>query len=220
MEAAMKIVHALALLVASTGPCMADPECNVPLNPALGRIAPTRAHFLNSGDGCPSAASRCVLRSYLVRDDVVLLGEKKGAWQCVLYPIEAESIYGWLPMTALQVLPDAPNPPLTAWVGHWVRDKDASIDIKLDGAKLSVDGNAIWQGRERYDIRDGEIDGEVRPKGDTLLIDKREPGSMTLMCIAILTLNRGELDVMDDGQCGGVNVSFNGGYERRRRPRR
>jgi hypothetical protein len=216
METAMKFLCALAMLLASTAACMAESEyCEIPLNPDLGKItAPSHVHFLGGRDGCPSGTPRCVLKPYLVRGDVVLLGKKVGAWQCALYLNEMIGTDGYLPMNAFQALPSAPNSPLTAWAGHWVRDKDASIDIKLKGTKLSVDGVAIWQGMDAGDVRDGEIGGDVSPKGDSLLIDQREEAKDTLTCMAMLTLSGRDLIVQDNTQCGGVNVTFTGTYKR------
>jgi hypothetical protein len=210
----MKCLFALAMLIASTGTCVAEPQfCEIPLNPSLGRIAAPRAHFLTGRDGCPSDAPRCVLKSYLVHDDVVLLGKKTGAWQCALF-IRDGGTDGFLPVTALQVLPSTANPPPAAWAGHWVRDKDASVDIKRQGAALSVDGSALWHGGPE-NVHDGELGGEASPQGDTLLLDGRETPKDTYMCIAMLTLAGQALDGEDNGSCGGMNVSFDGEYRRR-----
>jgi hypothetical protein len=89
-----------------------------------------------------------------------------------------------------------------------------------DGCPSEVPRCVLKSYLVRGDVRDGEIGGDVSPKGDALLIDQREAAKDTLTCIAMLTLSGRDLLVQDNTQCGGVNVTFTGTYKRQaRKPR-
>jgi len=70
--------------------------------------------------GCPPATEGCRKTSYLVTDDLVLVGERRDEFTCISYqsPQAKKPIWtsGWLPSAALA--PVAPVPRSQAWAGH------------------------------------------------------------------------------------------------------
>ena len=214
----MKMLCALALLLASTETCAASSAfCDDIAFTSLGRIvAPSRVHFLSDDGNCPSEAPRCILPAYLVPGDVALLGEKEGKWRCVMFFDKKGKKEGWMPSAALQEVPTSDHPPREAWLGNWTRDADAYLSIvPKDPARDSVflvRGQALEPDRSRPGLQDGVLDGEARPEGDSLTVVA--PGAKdTWKCTAWLMLVGPYLMVMDNGECG-VNVEFDGIYRR------
>lgn len=104
------------------------------------------------------------------------------------------------------------------WNGTYTRyhqgkpDKDsASLAIVgLQDGKVYLAGDAVWYGPN---AANGQVNvGEIRGVGTLVngLLAYDGDG-----CTATLALQRGGLAVKDDDGCGGMNVSFVGGYRRK-----
>ncbi|MGH6840744.1 MAG: hypothetical protein ACREDV_01415, partial [Methylocella sp.] len=197
----------------------------------LARVAGTgeRLNFV-AGRGmrtpaCPSAESACTLKAFLVPGDDVLLIAADGPYVCATFKSQGGTeTSGWLPQPALQIVaPDAPA--VQHWEGKWRRDGEAEIVLKSRGGILKVSGEASWgsfdpQRVKMGAVNVGELDGEGKPKDQTLAIGY-DPGSSGLPpaqdgtdCAARLKLYGRYLTVEDNGACGGMNVSFTGLYVR------
>jgi hypothetical protein len=178
---------------------------------------------------CPSAESACRRKAYLVPGDEVLMGAADGPYVCALFKSQrATETTGWLPRTALEVVPPEPAP-ARQWDGKWQRDREAQIVIRSRHDDVQVSGNAIWGSHDlqrvsRGAIHVGVLNGKGRPRGQTLALaigydPERSgipptPAEARGDCAARLELFGRYLLVEDNGACGGINVSFTGIYVR------
>jgi uncharacterized protein len=110
--------------------------------------------------------------------------------------------------------------PSAQWSGTYVRywkgkmDRDAaSISILgLRTGRLYVSGKALWYGPQANtgQVNDGQMEGYTDRimAADTAKFD-------TDGCSASLLLHGNLLEVKDETGCGGLNVTFNGKYQRK-----
>jgi hypothetical protein len=200
---------------------------------ALARVVTTEARLnFIAGRGertpaCPSAESVCRLKAYLVPGDEVLVDATDGPYVCTFFKSQGGTeTRGWLPCAALQIVPPEPAS-ARQWDGKWERDREAQIVIKFHQDEVEVSGNAIWgsydpQRVKRGAIHVGELSGKGRPRGQTLAIGydpdrsgfPRAKDEAPDSCAAKLELYGRYLVVEDNGECGGMNVSFTGTYVR------
>lgn len=90
----------------------------------------------------------------------------------------------------------------------------AEIDVQLLGdGRVRVQGDATWVGNPKTgNVNTGQIDGTFALNGDKVIYndDGGDQG-----CRFTMTFTRDLLIVTDDnGNCGGLNVSFDGRYKR------
>jgi uncharacterized protein len=114
----------------------------------------------------------------------------------------------------------ASGEPASQWSGTYVRywkgkvDKDAATIsiIGLRTGRLYVSGTALWYGPQANigQVNDGQMDGytERVTTGNTASFDSDG-------CSANLLLRGNLLEVKDETGCGGLNVTFNGTYQRK-----
>jgi hypothetical protein len=214
-------VSVLALLLALGGfqtEGIADTFALDRLDMTPGRVTATKAAFFDGKDdkpGCPAIGRRCQRKAWLVRGDMVLLGESRGAFVSVSYSDGAKRMTeGWMLRSA--VVPyRAPPASLAAWRGGWVRDDEANITIGAGkrAGTLALSGDALWglrnSARARGGVNDGSFTGTAVPRGDRVVVDDAE-------CRVVMRLAGGYLVVADNDRCGGLNVSFSGVYRRNR----
>jgi len=94
----------------------------------------------------------------------------------------------------------------------------ATLDIWLlkDG-RVRVNGDAVWVGVVKDNVHIGEADGVFTIRGKEILY---KDGDSADNCSFTITFGAGSLTVKDDnGQCGGMNVTFDGSYKRVGAPR-
>lgn len=90
------------------------------------------------------------------------------------------------------------------FAGHWVAlDDDARLAITAD---LAVTGDAVWHGYGD-NTHEGQVDATGRAEHGVLMIDQDE-------CEVRARRVGRYLVVVDNNQCGGVNVSFTAVYAR------
>jgi hypothetical protein len=187
-------------------------------NPSFARgvIAGTgRAYFYGDVGGCPAAGPGCRAKSYVVSGDRLVTGRTRGAFMCAYYPGKGGGTAGWVSADRIRLLPTEPNPPRSAWVGRWSDNANPIVRFSQAGSSLIVEGEAAWPSfnppEEQFPggPHVGEIDEAVRPSGNRA----HAPG-----CEITFTL-LGDLLVAADPkmQCGGMNVSFTGVYQRMNR---
>jgi hypothetical protein len=176
---------------------------------------------------CPSATPACRLTSYLVPGDRVLVGSSVDGYRCAIFrSADGHETSGFLASAALVDQPTA-SPALPDWPGRWVRDDEASITIKVEGAALVVRGEATWGAGDpervkRGAVNTGDIDAAAMPRGNLITIgsdyDGTDPPDASKHddCRARLRLFGPYLAVEDNTGCGGMNVTFTGVYSRHR----
>lgn len=171
-----------------------------------------RVYFYGDDDDCPKPDAKCRQKTYVVGGDALLVSRNFGDWACAWYTTaKGGDTVGWIPSKQLSITEVDTNPPLARWLGAWELYRD-SLDIKR-GAKagrLRVEGHATWQGVNPGNVHVGEINAEAAPAGNTLALDEGDG-----VCKMTLRLIGDFLVADDNGDCGGVNVSFDGVYRRK-----
>lgn len=94
---------------------------------------------------------------------------------------------------------------LQRWEGTWIQS-GAEIKLKVLGSQISADGTAAWG--TGASTRVGDFSGVATPIGDRVSFGTRQT------CFVEVRLQVQNLVVEDNGSCGGLNVSFNGAYQR------
>jgi hypothetical protein len=149
----------------------------------------------------------------------VAVGRSEGDWTCVSH---FGSGYGWMLANRLQPVQPDLHPPAAAWTGTWTplglkkqpRDASTKLVISAGAAKgsLKVSGEAYWFGAivngERV-MHDGAVEGEGQPVENRLQIAEGP-------CEVNLSLVGGFLNVQDNRECGGMNVTFTGVWQKAR----
>jgi hypothetical protein len=116
----------------------------------------------------------------------------------------------------LSPLPVPTAPSIGAWIGHWANGDD-TIDLTAKAGVLSVDGSAWWPSANPPAAQfpggpnTGDLSGDARPNGAQVVFAGSDPSD----CTATLTLVGTLLVAADNGNCGGMNVSFSGVYQRK-----
>jgi hypothetical protein len=106
--------------------------------PRVGFVSPSTEKLRE----CPSATPTCRLTSYLMPANRVLVGSSVDGFRCVTFrSADGRATSGFIPSAALVDQVTA-SPALADWAGRWVRDDEASITIKVEGAALTVGGQA------------------------------------------------------------------------------
>ena len=189
-----------------------------------------RAYFLKSqaeDSQCPSADDICKKRSYLVAGDDVLAWGRTGGMICAMFLSKKGSVTaGWFLNAALDLHGFGNVPTARDWTGHWVRDDEASLDIRrLDDGRLEIEGQATWGGNDPVRVENGGVNtGEieltrVRLTGYAIHFIAGKGNSPPATegeyeCIVDLQWQDGALQVEDNSNCGGMNVTFSGSYDR------
>jgi hypothetical protein len=202
-------------------------------NTALARVVSEEAklYFVSGprkqAPQCPSAATACRMKAYLVPGDESLINVTDDPYVCARFKSQSlvETI-GYLPRAALELVPSE-QASIQKWDGTWRRDSEAEIVLKSGGDEVTVSGNATWGGSDpervkRGAVHVGELEGTGRPRGRVLAIGYDPDRSVVPPdgetaedgCAAKLELYGRYLIVVDNGRCGGVNVSFSGVYIR------
>lgn len=152
---------------------------------------------------CPSDdAALCAVSPPVKAGTTVLVASHYRGYACVFVPGRDHA--GWLRDSRLAIVP---HPATVAWNGRW-RDGDDGLAIATapDG-QLHVSGHAIWHGGNGNDHL-GDIDFTARP------VESRLTAPAGDTCRAELIKLGRYLIVRDNGNCGGVNVRFDGVYVR------
>ena len=189
-----------------------------------------RAYFLKSqadDSQCPSADDICKKRSYLVAGDNVLAWRRTGGMICATFVSKKGSVTtGWFLNAALDFHGFGSVPIARDWAGHWVRDDEASLDIRrLDDGHLEIEGQATWGGNDPVRVENGGVNiGEIestrlRLTGYAIHFIAGKGNSPPATegeyeCIVDLQWQDGTLLVEDNSNCGGMNVTFSGSYDR------
>ena len=190
-------------------------------NLALGTIVGPKVSFVaNQSDKaeCPAAGPACQRRAFVLRNNKVVFDKDatKAGFVCAAYiDGKGNQTSGWLPHASIKAATAPVN-----WIGTWKRYASAELDIKRKSAtSVEVSGSATWgQGAATHEgdisadfdaglaLQGFAYDGENQVaygKGDEAL------------CGALMSQLGPYVFVVDNGNCGGANVSFTGLYMRR-----
>ncbi|HEX4196130.1 MAG TPA: hypothetical protein VHZ26_01680 [Caulobacteraceae bacterium] len=184
---------------------------------ALAKVAGAdRLYFLNDADGCPNGTPACRQRAYVVAGNELLTGRGAGPYVCAFFPNRVGGSAGWIERARLVPVPVPASPPLGAWAGHWANGDD-TIDLTVKAGALVADGSAWWPSANPSPAQFpggpnvGDLGGTARPSGAKVVFTDNDPSG----CTATLTLVGTLLVVADNRNCGGMNVSFSGVYQRK-----
>jgi hypothetical protein len=165
-----------------------------------------RTNFLlDSGQkrGCPQAGAPCSLGDlHANASEELLINSDIPGFVCAYSPKDGDG--GWIAKSDIVIEKRQPTirPSLNTWTGHW-KDFDDRIDIARWHQVLMFDGHASWA-RQHF----GSFGGTALPNGATAEIEDDS-------CKVSMLLFGRYLVVHDNGECGGMNVSFTGVYTRR-----
>jgi hypothetical protein len=173
----------------------------------------SRAYFYGEEEGCPGPAAKCRRKAYLVPGDEVLTSRTFGDWVCAWFqPARGTETVGWLAADSLGAVATVEQAPLASWLGTW---SFYSNSLRVGRGRrvdvLSVSGDATWVGVNPGNAHVGELSGEGTPVDNVLKLGQ-DPDD----CQATLRLVGPYLVVSDNKQCGGVNVTFDGVYRRKK----
>lgn len=192
-----------------------------PITAELVEIVPGPRRYFHAGDereGCPAPTAACRRKGYLVAGDRLVAWEAKGPLTRVTYlaPGSDRPGEGWVETAALRRVPLAP-PKASDWIGGW-SGWESEIDITRAAkpGTFHLGGNATWGAHDpdrvkRGGVNTGMFGAEVAaPNGDRIAFaDSEEPA-----CRIVLRLLGPYLLARDNGQCGGMNVTFSGIYRK------
>jgi hypothetical protein len=189
---------------------------------AVAKIDDARVSFVKSafdGASCPSDASSCRQKAYLVAGDLVLTGKTQGPYTCVSYTSlgarKANWTTGWIPSSALSSVAPMAAPGRSDWIGRWRRQSgDITISSGANGA-LRIEGLQLYQAAR--EVHNGVLDADARPaKGMLAFADGGGAFEETEgACLVRMQRIGALLLVEDNNMCGGVMVTFTGFYRRK-----
>jgi hypothetical protein len=203
------LIAALRLIVAAQDKPPAG-QCDVPDDAPLALVTGSKSVDLWK----PSPPS---VKFPVPAGHPVAIGKRDGEWTCVDH---YGTGYGWMLTNRLRPIQPDLHPAAAAWIGVWTplgwkkqsRDTVTKIVISTGATQgtLKVEGQAYWFGAvvkgERVQ-HEGAVEGEAQPEENRLRI--MEGG-----CEVNLVLIGGFLKAEDNRQCGGMNVTFSGVWER------
>jgi hypothetical protein len=172
-----------------------------------------RVYFYGDDRSCPNDKN-CRMKSYVVRGDEIIVSRTFGRWACSWYqPRKGSETVGWIVVDKLEFKETNQNPAPNEWLGVWrYAGNHVEIGRSESSGFLKITGNAFWRGLGD-NIHTGELDDNSKPAGNVLKIGEKEAGEYD--CKATLRLVGKYLIVSDNLQCGGVNVTFSGVYQKR-----
>jgi hypothetical protein len=182
----------------------------------IGEIKPTsgvRAYFYNDDpESCPQGRT-CRTKSYVVIGDTIVTAREYKGFVCSWFTSQSGGVkVGWIRENHIEFPNFLSDGSARAWSGDW---SYASNSIKLFQTKdkdvLKVSGNAVWKGMGD-NIHVGELDG-LAPFPHGIL--KYSEGAEKYDCNVRMELAIEKyLIVIDNGNCGGANVTFSGIYSK------
>ncbi len=149
-------------------------------------------------------------KSYLVSGDVVFAGPPNRGFRCAYYGTSnGKIIAGFIPIENLEPIVEESGMSIDFAAGNW-KYEDDSIAIKATAAgQVSGDGQAYYQTAET--VNDGAFSARAPlTAGQKELVFKE--GNDESSCVVKLHRRGPYMVASDNGNCGGLNVRFNGIY--------
>lgn len=96
--------------------------------------------------------------------------------------------------------------------GRFEKESGATLNIRLRGAMAEIQGDAsLVVNAKTGNVRTGNVEGSYKLTGNIIKVKGEDEYS----CSLTITFGKGTLEVTgDNGQCGGLAVSFDGSYRR------
>ena len=174
-----------------------------------------RIYFYGDDENCPNGKN-CRLKSYVIPGDEVIVSRNYGKFSCSWFqPKKGAETVGWIETDKLNFSETNQNSEIQDWLGEWNYGKESSISIgksKKNGF-FNVKGDSYWDGGNG-NVHVGEIEETVKPDGNILKIG--ETDTEEYACKVTMRLIGRFLVVSDNLNCGGLNVSFSGVYQRKK----
>jgi hypothetical protein len=172
-----------------------------------------KVYFYDDDRACPNDEN-CRTKSYVIPNDEVIVSRSFGKWACSWYqPKKGSGTVGWIALDKLEFKETNRNPARGEWLGAW---NHVGNQIEIGKGKtpdlLTITGNAFWKGLGD-NVHVGELDYASKPAGNELKIGENETGEYE--CKVTMRLLGKYLIVSDNMQCGGLNVSFSGIYQKK-----
>ena len=172
-----------------------------------------KVYFYDDSRDCPNDKN-CRTKSYVIPRDEVIVSRNFGKWSCVWFqPKKGSETVGWIASDKLQFIESNRTLETVDWLGKW---NYAGNQIEIGKGKtadaLTITGSAFWKGSGN-NIHVGELDESSKPAGNELKIGENETGEYG--CKVTMRLVGKYLIVSDNLQCGGVNVTFSGVYQKK-----
>jgi hypothetical protein len=171
-----------------------------------------KLYFFNDWDGCPQKGASCQTKAYVVPGDRLLLGKTHGEWTCAWYQGKSRETVGWVRRSDLVVQPETAVQ-TGDWLGKWkqVYKGPGRIGVSRAGDVLHANGETRWIGQNTENF--GDLSGALKLAGRHARLDPAA-GEEAFGCGADMVRIGDFLIVHDNGQCGGLNVRFDGLYVR------
>ena len=166
-------------------------------------ILPDRAITgIDADDACLDGdPAKCTARDVLDPDRMWIAGARSAGWVCVTdgytpaWTEERNLRFGKLPSL-----------PASEWLGHWTESNGNEIVVRRKGRALQVLGSASWQAGPDALPHTGDFDFTAKPNGRLFELGDASGCAVRMLRVEDVML------VADNGQCGGMNVRFNGVY--------
>lgn len=169
-----------------------------------------RAYFYGEDGGCPGPDAKCRLKAYVVAGDALVVSRTFGEYVCAWFqPARGYETTGWLRADQLELSAADASPPASRWLGEWeLHSNGLTISRGTKAGELRVEGSATWHGLGD-NVHVGEVNASAAPDGHTLTLEDD-------ICKITLRLVGDFLVADDNGDCGGVNVTFDGVYRKKK----
>jgi hypothetical protein len=205
------------------------------LDLAMVKKGHRRAYFVK--DNCPDVTSRACRDSvFLIAGDVVLVESVGDVTSCVAFVTEAgASTTGFMLNSDLGAPTRAASTKPDAFVGRWISD-NAEMRVRkgATAGELSFSGAASHGGSladadSDARITTGAFDFLATPAGPNIAVNATPPAdaptdkpqrarpietAVPYDCTMRMAVRGPYLAVIDNGTCGGANVSFTGVFRR------
>lgn len=177
-------------------------------------------------DSCLDAdPAACKNRVPLEADRQWIAGARARDWACVT----DGTVFGWTPVAELEFAP-VPATEAKDWLGAWDRQHGSAsfrVSFANDKKTLHVTGNAEWQAGPDATPHLGDLDSDGELVANELRLGEpkcldyeyNDAHQECWQCVARLMLINGRVFVKDNHWCGGMNVNFDGIYDRAEAPR-
>ena len=176
----------------------------------IQKLNEKRSYFYSDDDSCPDKTARCRKKSYLIEGDEILISHEYKNFICAWYTSnKGRHSEGWLLKSHVKFKKTS-VPDINDWIGTWVYYKNEIIIKKSENNKLHTTGNAVWQ--TEYTVHVGEFDITETPVKNTVTNSIQDEYD----CAVRMHLIGKRLVVSDNKNCGGMNVSFDGVYIRKK----
>jgi len=172
-----------------------------------------RAYFYgDASEDCPGAGAKCRQKAYLIPGDAVVVSRRLGDYLCAWYaPAKGAETVGWLRADDVTISEADAGTPLSRWLGAW-EYAGQSLDVSrgTKAGALAVSGEAFWRG-QGDNVHVGEVEFEAAPAANVLKLEENKD-----LCGVTIRLVGPHLVVSDNLKCGGLNVTFNGVYRKKK----